>query len=121
VYLCMEAFRGLTFAHEVENDDGQLLNIVHRGVSPPNILISKRSEVKVTDFGLAMASTQLEKTDPGVVKGKFSYLAPEAAQGEHVDARADLFAMGIVLWEMLAGRRLFLGETDYQTVKLVQQ
>lgn len=121
VYLCMEACRGLSFAHELEDDAGKLLNIVHRDVSPPNILISKRGEVKVTDFGLAKASTQLEKTDPGVVKGKFSYLAPEAAQGEHVDARADLFAMGIVLWEMLAGRRLFLGETDYQTVKLVQQ
>ncbi|MCB9614249.1 MAG: serine/threonine protein kinase [Sandaracinus sp.] len=121
VYICMEACRGLSFAHELEDDAGKLLNIVHRDVSPPNILISKRGEVKVTDFGLAKASTQLEKTDPGVVKGKFSYLAPEAAQGENVDARADLFAMGIVLWEMLAGRRLFLGETDYQTVKLVQQ
>ena len=121
IYLCMEACRGLSFAHELEDDAGKLLNIVHRDVSPPNILISKRGEVKVTDFGLAKASTQLEKTDPGVVKGKFSYLAPEAAQGENVDARADLFAMGIVLWEMLAGRRLFLGETDYQTVKLVQQ
>ncbi len=121
LYLCMEACRGLSFAHELEDDAGKLLNIVHRDVSPPNILISKRGEVKVTDFGLAKASTQLEKTDPGVVKGKFSYLAPEAARGEDVDARADLFAMGIVLWEMLAGRRLFLGETDYQTVQLVQQ
>ena len=77
--------------------------------------------MKVTDFGLAKATTQLEKTDPGVVKGKFSYLAPEAALGLEVDARADVFAMGIVLWEMLAGRRLFLGENDFQTVKLVQQ
>ncbi|MCB9625620.1 MAG: serine/threonine protein kinase, partial [Sandaracinus sp.] len=82
VYICMEACRGLSFAHELEDDAGKLLNIVHRDVSPPNILISKRGEVKVTDFGLAKASTQLEKTDPGVVKGKFSYLAPEAAQGE---------------------------------------
>ena len=84
-------------------------------------MLSKRGEVKVTDFGLAKATTQLEKTDPGVVKGKFSYLSPEAALGEPVDGRADVFALGIVLWEMLAGRRLFLGETDYQTVKLVQQ
>ncbi len=75
----------------------------------------------MTDFGLAKATTQLETTDPGVVKGKFSYLSPEAAMGQEVDARADVFALGIVLWEMLAGRRLFLGETDYQTVKLVQQ
>lgn len=121
VYLCTEAARGLSYAHELLDEEGEELNLVHRDVSPPNILISKRGEVKVTDFGLAKATTQLEKTDPGVVKGKFSYLSPEAALGERVDARADIFALGIVLWEMLAGRRLFLGETDYQTVKLVQQ
>ncbi|MEC7519689.1 MAG: serine/threonine-protein kinase [Myxococcota bacterium] len=121
VYICMEVCRGLSYAHELIDDEGDELSIVHRDISPPNILLSKRGEIKVTDFGLAKATTQLEKTDPGVVKGKFSYLAPEAAMGEPVDARADLFALGIVLWEMLAGRRLFLGETDYQTVKLVQQ
>jgi serine/threonine-protein kinase len=121
IYICMEACRGLSYAHELTDDDGNPLSLVHRDVSPPNILISRRGEVKVTDFGLAKATTQLEKTDPGVVKGKFSYLSPEAAVGESVDARADVFAMGIVLWEMLAGRRLFLGETDFQTVKLVQQ
>ncbi len=121
VYICMETCRGLSYAHEIVDDDGQDLHIVHRDISPPNILLSKRGEIKVTDFGLAKATTQLEKTDPGVVKGKFSYLAPEAAMGEGVDARADIFALGIVLWEMIAGRRLFLGETDYQTVKLVQQ
>lgn len=121
VYLCMEACRGLSYAHELTDDEGNQMDLVHRDVSPPNILISKRGEVKVTDFGLAKATTQLEKTDPGVVKGKFSYLSPEAAQGVPVDERADVFALGIVLWEMLAGRRLFLGETDYQTVKLVQE
>ncbi|MFW6050693.1 MAG: serine/threonine protein kinase [Myxococcota bacterium] len=121
IYISMETLRGLSYAHELTNEDGTPLNLVHRDVSPPNILLSKRGEVKVTDFGLAKATTQLEKTDPGVVKGKFSYLAPEAAMGQAVDARADVFALGIVLWEMLAGRRLFLGETDYQTVKLVQQ
>ena len=121
VYIAMEASRGLSYAHELCDDDGNELDIVHRDISPPNILISKRGEVKVTDFGLAKASTQLEKTDPGVVKGKFSYLAPEAALGDPVDERADIFALGIVLWEMIAGRRLFLGESDYQTIKLVQQ
>jgi len=121
LYLCMEACRGLSYAHELLDEDGSEMNLVHRDISPPNILISKRGEVKVTDFGLAKATTQLEKTDPGVVKGKFSYLSPEAASGIEVDERADIFALGIVLWEMLAGRRLFLGETDYQTVKLVQQ
>ena len=121
IYICMETCRGLSYAHEIVDDDNELLHIVHRDISPPNILLSKRGEIKVTDFGLAKATTQLEKTDPGVVKGKFSYLAPEAANGDPVDARADIFALGVVLWEMIAGRRLFLGETDYQTVKLVQQ
>lgn len=121
VYICAETCKGLSYAHDLLDDDGELLNLVHRDISPPNILLSKRGEVKVTDFGLAKATTQLEKTDPGVVKGKFSYLSPEAANAQPLDGRADIFALGIVLWEMLAGRRLFLGETDYQTVKLVQQ
>jgi serine/threonine protein kinase len=121
IYICMEACRGLSYAHELQDDDGTDLGIVHRDVSPPNIMITRRGEVKVADFGLARASTQLEKTDPGVVKGKFSYLSPEAALGEQVDARTDVFALGIVLWEMIAGRRLFLGESDFETVKMVQQ
>jgi serine/threonine-protein kinase len=121
IFITMEACKGLAFAHDLTDDDGKLLNIVHRDVSPPNLLLSKRGEVKVTDFGLAKATTQLEKTDPGVVKGKFSYLSPEAALGQPVDARTDVFALGILLWEMLAGRRLFLGESDFATVKLVQQ
>ncbi len=121
LYIGMEVCGGLAYAHDLRDDNGTLLNIVHRDISPPNILITKRGEVKVTDFGLAKATTQLEKTDPGVVKGKFSYLSPEAAMGQEVDARADLFAVGIVIWEALAGRRLFLGESDYETVKKVQR
>ena len=121
LYLCMEACRALSYAHELTDDNEVPLNIVHRDISPPNILVSRRGEVKVTDFGLAKATTQLEKTDPGVVKGKFGYLSPEAAMGEAVDGRSDVFSLGIVLWEMLAGRRLFLGDTDYHTVKLVQR
>ena len=121
MYIAMEICRGLSFAHDLRDDNGTLLNIVHRDISLPNILITKGCEVKVTDFGLAKSTTQLEKTDPGVVKGKFSYLSPEAAMGKEVDARADLFAVGIVIWEALAGRRLFLGESDFETVKKVQR
>jgi len=119
IYIAMEACRALSYAHELLDDDGGPLDLVHRDVSPPNILISKRGEVKVTDFGLAKARTQLERTDPGVVKGKFSYLSPEVAGGQQADERADIFALGVCLWEMLAGRRLFLGETDYETVQAV--
>ncbi len=121
IYICIEACRGLSYAHDLQDEHGVSLGIVHRDISPPNILVSKRGEVKLTDFGLAKASTQLEQTDPGVVKGKFGYLSPEAADGKVVDLRSDIFSLGIVLWEMLAGRRLFVGETDYQTVKLVQR
>jgi serine/threonine-protein kinase len=90
-------------------------------MSPPNVLISKHGEVKIVDFGLAKASTQLEKSEAGIIKGKFHYLSPEAAHGKAVDQRADIFAVGIILWEMLAGRRLFSGESDYQVVKAVQR
>jgi len=119
-FVCIEACRGLSYAHELVDESGQPLGIVHRDISPPNIMVTKRGEVKVADFGLAKAGTQLKSTDPGVVKGKFSYLSPEAAQGLEVDARADVFSLGIVLWELLAGKRLFLGENDYATVKLIQ-
>ena len=121
IYIAMEVCRGLSYAHELRDDDNNPLDLVHRDVSPPNILISKRGEVKVTDFGLAKARTQLERTDPGVVKGKFSYLSPEAVAGKDVDARADIFALGVCLWEMLGSRRLFLGDTDYDTVQLVHE
>jgi serine/threonine-protein kinase len=119
IYIAMETCRGLSYAHELLDDDGHPVDLVHRDVSPPNILVSKRGEVKVTDFGLAKARTQLERTDPGVVKGKFSYLSPEVATGQDVDERADIFALGVCIWEMLAGRRLFLGNTDYETVQAV--
>jgi serine/threonine protein kinase len=116
-----EICKGLSYAHEMVNPDtGRPLGIVHRDVSPPNVLISKQGEVKVVDFGLAKATSQLETTDPGVVKGKMSYLSPEAARGEEVDSRADIFAVGILLYELLTGKRLFYGETDYQTVELVR-
>ena len=84
------------------------------------MLLSREGEVKITDFGLAKAQSQVDTTDPGVVKGKFGYLSPEAANGESVDLRTDVFAVGILLWEMLIGRRLFLGKTDYDTLRQVQ-
>jgi serine/threonine-protein kinase len=90
-------------------------------MSPPNVLITKYGEIKIVDFGLAKATSQLEKSEAGIIKGKFSYLSPEAAQGIEVDHRADIFAVGIILWEMLSGRRLFLGDTDFQTVTMVQK
>ena len=122
VYLMIECCKALHYAHQLEHPEtGLPLGIVHRDISPPNILLSKNGEVKLVDFGLAKANTQIESTDQGVVKGKFSYLSPEAASGLEVDARADVFAVGIILWELFTGKRLFYGDSDYQTVELVRQ
>jgi serine/threonine protein kinase len=122
MYIMMECCKALQYAHQVEHPEtGEPLGIVHRDISPPNILLSKNGEVKIVDFGLAKATSSVETTDPGVVKGKFSYLSPEAAAGQVVDHRADIFAVGIILWELFTGRRLFYGETDYGTVELVRQ
>ena len=120
VYIALEICKGLAYAHELTDPNGMPLHIVHRDMSPPNVLITKYGEVKIVDFGLAKANSQLEKSEPGIIKGKFSYLSPEAAMGQEVDARTDIFAVGIILWELLAGQRLFLGDTDFQTVKKVQ-
>jgi serine/threonine-protein kinase len=122
VYLMTECCKALQYAHSLEHPEtNEPLGIVHRDISPPNILLSKNGEIKLVDFGLAKANSQIESTDPGVVKGKFSYLSPEAASGLEVDHRADVFAVGIILWELFTGRRLFYGDTDYQTVELVRQ
>jgi serine/threonine-protein kinase len=113
IRVTIECCKGLAHAHS--------RNLVHRDVSPQTVLLSSSGEVKLADFGLAKVNSQIESSDPGIVKGKFSYLSPEAARGVDVDHRGDLFAAGIVLWELLAGRRLFVGQTDYQTVELVRE
>ncbi len=121
IYIMMEAAKGLGYAHGAKDGNGDRLNIVHRDISPPNILLSVQGEVKLVDFGLAKAASQLEDTEPGVIKGKFSYLSPEAVMGLELDQRADIFSLGIVLYEMLTGKRLFYGATDLETVKLVEK
>ena len=121
VFVVMEVCRGLAYAHSYKDQEGKSYQIVHRDVSPPNVLLSRQGEVKLVDFGLAKAAVQIEHTDPGVVKGKFAYLSPEVVFGKPVDQRADLFACGIILFEMLTGERLFLGKTDVDTIKLVRR
>jgi len=120
-YIAIEVCKGLAYAHTLQDVSGRTLGIVHRDVSPPNILLSLQGEVKITDFGLAKARSQLEHTDPGIIKGKFGYLSPEAAYGETIDSQTDIFALGVVLWEMLAGRRLFAGATEPKTLELVRK
>ncbi len=102
VYIVKELCRGLAYAHSFPD-----LNLVHRDVSPPNVLVSYTGEVKLTDFGLASSTLKLEKTAPGIIYGKVAYMSPEQARGEKLDGRSDMYATGIVLWELLTGRQLF--------------
>ncbi|HEX3761815.1 MAG TPA: serine/threonine-protein kinase [Kofleriaceae bacterium] len=119
-YIAHEICKGLSYAHELTDRSGMALHLVHRDVSPPNVLVTKHGEVKIVDFGLAKASSQLEQSEPGIIKGKFAYLSPEAALAQEVDCRADIFAVGIILWELLASQRLFTGDTDVQILYKVQ-
>jgi eukaryotic-like serine/threonine-protein kinase len=102
VYLVKELCRGLAYAHSFPD-----LELVHRDVSPPNVLVSYTGEIKLTDFGLASSTLKLEKTAPGIIYGKVAYMSPEQARGERLDGRSDMYAAGIVLWELLTGRQLF--------------
>ncbi len=110
--------RGLHYAHTL-SDKGKPLALVHRDVTPHNVLISFDGGVKLTDFGIAKAGTSF--TAPGMLKGKFAYMSPEQARGEKVDARTDVFALGITLWEMLTGGRLFEGDSDIAVLRAVQE
>ena len=120
-HIIAEAARGLHYAH-VKTDEitQQALGIVHRDISPQNILVSFEGEVKVTDFGIADADSKLTETRPGVVKGKYSYMSPEQISAKPVDARTDVFALSIVLWEMIAMKRLFQGQNEVDTIQKVR-
>ncbi|MEO8704984.1 MAG: serine/threonine-protein kinase [Kofleriaceae bacterium] len=108
--------RGLASAHERIGADGRPMPVVHRDVSPHNVLLTTRGMVKLIDFGLALAPDRTqETTEPGIVKGKMSYLAPEIVSGGRPVPASDQFACGSVLWEALVGRKLFDGATDYET------
>jgi serine/threonine protein kinase len=102
VYVVKEVVRALVYAHAFED-----LKLVHRDVSPANVLLSYTGEVKLTDFGLAMSILKMERTTPGIVYGKLSYLSPEQARRQPLDGRVDIYAAGIMLWELLTGRQLF--------------
>jgi serine/threonine protein kinase len=120
-FIAMGICEGLSYAHQACDHNGDPLHIVHRDISPHNVLMTRFGEVKLVDFGLAKASSHLVEEDTDIVKGKFGYLAPEVTLGQASDHRVDIFAAGILLWEMLAGRRLFRGETDVDTFKLVRE
>ncbi len=115
VKIISDALAGLHYAHELRDYDGTPLSIVHRDLSPHNLFVTYEGIAKVVDFGIAKTAGST-KTEQGIIKGKFAYMAPEQASDEKVDRRADIFVMGIVLWELLTGERLVFRRNDVQTV-----
>jgi serine/threonine protein kinase/tetratricopeptide (TPR) repeat protein/type II secretory pathway predicted ATPase ExeA len=123
IYVAIEVARGLHYAHQRKDEFGNPLQVVHRDISPQNVLISRDGAVKVVDFGIARATTAAEReglSGDGSVKGKYRYMSPEQARGETLDGRSDLFSLGVVLFEMLAGQPLFSADSESETMKMVQ-
>jgi hypothetical protein len=112
---------GLHYAHTKKDRSGQQLNIVHRDISPQNILVSRAGEVKVVDFGIAKAAGMSTRTHAGVIKGKVHYMAPEQAMGQKADSRTDIFSSGIVLWEMLTSQMVYSGDNVRELVEKVRR
>ncbi|MEM9072815.1 MAG: protein kinase [Myxococcota bacterium] len=115
--IAIEVLDGLAYAHTATDFDGAPLNIVHRDVSPANVFVCWDGSVKLLDFGIAKAARRRANTDSGIIKGKFGYISPEQATGGAIDARADLWSVGVVLWEMLTARRLFPRLNDVATLQ----
>jgi serine/threonine-protein kinase len=122
-HIIRELAGALAYAHALTDEDGQPLDIVHRDVSPSNIMLTRLGTVKLLDFGIAKAATHMreENTHTGTIKGKFSYMSPEQADGRDIDRRSDIFALGIVFHECLTGVRLFQGDNDLERLRLVRE
>lgn len=120
VRIVQEVCRALRYAHEKTDELGRSMRIIHRDISPQNILVSKAGDVKLTDFGIAKSSIVMTTTAVGLLKGKYGYMSPEQARGEPLDHRSDLFNVGIILYELLVGRRCFKGANDFETLELMR-
>ncbi len=122
LYLVLKVLEALDYAHSAKTSTGKQLDIVHRDISPPNILISFTGDVKLTDFGVSKASTKMHQTVSGALKGKLLYMSPEQAKGEtSIDSRSDLYSVGIILFELLTGKKLFLANSELAVLKKVQE
>ena len=119
-FVVMKVCEGLDYAHNKRDQAGRDLHLVHRDVSPQNVLVSFEGEVKLIDFGIAKAAGKGSKTQAGILKGKFGYMSPEQVRGIPIDRRSDVFSCGIVLYELLTGERLFVGESDFSTLEKVR-
>jgi serine/threonine protein kinase len=119
-FVVMKICEGLDYAHNKRDASGREMHLVHRDVSPQNVLCSYDGEVKLVDFGIAKAAGKASKTQAGILKGKFGYMSPEQVRGLPLDRRSDIFSVGIILYELLTNERLFLGETDFATLEKVR-
>ena len=119
-FVIMKVCEGLDYAHNKRDNTGQEMHLVHRDVSPQNVLISYEGEVKLVDFGIAKAVGKASKTQAGILKGKFGYMSPEQVRGLPLDRRSDIFSVGICLYELITGERLFQGESDFSTLEKVR-
>lgn len=120
-HIAADAAAGLGYMHQRCDEQGQPLRIVHRDVSPQNIMLNSSGTVKIIDFGIAKARTKLETTEVGILKGKFAYMSPEHARGQIIDHRSDVFSLGVMLHELLTGRRLFKAKDHRDTLKNVRR
>lgn len=118
--LFSELCAALDYAHYGVGVDGEQLRIIHRDLTPSNLIVTDDGHLKIIDFGVAKSMHGLFSTDSGLIKGKFGYMPFEAMQGRELDARADIFAAGVVMWELLAGRRLFKGANQWQTMEKIR-
>lgn len=121
LWIAGEVANGLDYMHRKNDDRGNPLHIIHRDISPQNIILSTSGTVKIIDFGIAKAKTKVSTTDSGVLKGKFAYMSPEHAEGEKLDDRTDIFSLGIILFELLTGERLFKGKNNQETIRKVKR
>src|SRR5260221_14456726 len=112
LYVFTRIGEGLSYAHSRKDVNGEPISIVHRDVSPQNIIVSWDGDVKLIDFGIAKAAGKLSRTQVGTIKGKFGYMSPEQVRGVDVDQRADVFSLGICMWELLTLKRLFLADNE---------
>ena len=120
-YTVARLCEGLDYAHRKCDSDGREMNIVHRDVSPQNIVLGFEGEVKLIDFGIAKTANKITRTQAGMLKGKFGYMSPEQVRGLPLDRRSDIFAAGVVLYELCTGERLFTGSSDFSVLEKVQQ
>lgn len=120
-YIVAEVAKALDYAHRRRDAQGRPLGLVHRDVSPQNILISHEGDVKLTDFGIAKVRIARKHTEIGVLKGKYGYMSPEQVRGETIDGRSDIFALGVVFYELLSGRRLFRGNNPIETLSMIEE